>query len=117
MRNILVFLMFFSAVIYTTNCFAGVRFITDSPHHTRPDKLSSGTGSGGSSSGQVSCENAGYKKTSCSNGMVLTNRCPYDNKYYKDCCAKEFNRTKEYCYARDMVPSKKSCGDLHYCEY
>ena len=93
--------------------FAGVTFLPGSSYGS--------AGSSGSSSrpsqqdSATKCKNAGYYYTACEQGEILTERCPYDNAYYRDCCEAEYKYTRQECLNAGLSYSRKSCGGLYKC--
>lgn len=80
---------------------------------------SSSVGSTGHSSAQSSdqkCISAGYSRTSCAKGQILSEQCPYNSSYYKRCCPEDYRYTKEECTRAGLRPSARKCGGLYSCQ-
>ena len=61
------------------------------------------------------CKSAGYSRTSCGNGQILADQCPYNRSYYKSCCPEDYRFTKEECTRAGLRYSSNSCGGLYRC--
>ena len=59
------------------------------------------------------CRNIGYTKSSCSSGNP-TNFCPYDNRYFKECCDSAYKYSKTECFY-PLTISSTSCGGKFKC--
>ena len=113
MRRFWTFLLATAFIFAAFSAQAGVRFITDVPQNTVQGKLPSAYAK---SKGKRDCQSAGYNKTSCSEDEYLVKRCPYDGRYYKACCDKEYSHSKSFCLSRGKKPSRRSCEGLYACE-
>lgn len=75
---------------------------------------SSNKGNASQSSDQK-CISEGYSRTSCGNGQILADQCPYNRSYYKSCCPEDYRFTKEECTRAGLRYSSNSCGGLYRC--
>lgn len=113
MRGFWTFLLVAIFVSGAFSAHAGVRFITDVPQNSVQGKVPS---TYAKSQGKRDCQSAGYNETSCDEDEFLVKRCPYDGRYYKACCNKEYSHSKSYCTSRGKRPSRRSCEGLYACE-
>ena len=107
MKKILCFALFVSFFSFAVN--AKVTFLPGSAGSVGPAKKSTSITTG------EKCQNAGYRKTSCSKGQYGVDVCPYNNKYYKTCCPNEYMFTKHECVKQGLSFSQKTCGGKHMC--
>lgn len=115
MRVILAAITFLALTICYADSQAGVRMITESRQNTVASK-NKPSSFDNSYSTQTECYKAGFKKSSCSGNLKPAARCPYDSKYFRDCCPEDYKFKKSYCTSRGMVPSSNSCAGLYACE-
>ena len=94
-----------------TQSFAGVTFLPGSTYG------SAGSAKNASSptDSATRCKQAGYRYSSCSAGMILADKCPYNSSYYKNCCSAEYRYTKDECTKAGLNYSRNSCGGLYKC--
>ena len=106
MRYLLPLLILFCA---TTQTNAGVRSITDSAPSNRAS-----SGIQFMSSAQH-CFTSGYEAR-CPAGYIGIDRCPYDSRYYRDCCQEPYTHLASECLAQGLTPSEATCLGYHACE-
>ena len=88
---------------------AGVRSITD----TTPKSIAS-SGISFASPAQH-CFSTGYEAR-CPAGYIGIDQCPYDSRYYRDCCQEPYTHLASECLAQGLTPSEATCLGYHACE-
>ncbi len=101
--------------VSSTLSFAGVTFLPGSSYGSAGSANSGNTTQPSQQDSETRCKNAGYYYTSCGENEVLTERCPYDSSYYRDCCETDYKYTRQECLNAGLSYSRKSCGGLYKC--
>ena len=60
------------------------------------------------------CQKRGYNLTACDGGYWQYDFCPYNNEYFKQCCADKYKYTSDSCsYPNEL--SSDGCGGKYRC--
>lgn len=108
-----IYITFYTSIIcfYTNQALADIRFIMDtpaSPQYNSQDKNYD-------LDKQSLCIENGYNKTSCSEGFILAEVCPYLSTYFANCCPEEYRYTKEECQSQNKTAGPYNCGGYYKC--
>ena len=104
-------IVFFSLMFLTQAALAGVRFIVDSPSHTKRDRLNSSY----ISASVKKCQASGYSKTYCPRGEQGVDFCPQNSRYFRYCCPNEYAYTKKECAEQGMRAYGSGCHGYYEC--
>lgn len=118
-------LVFFLCLFITSTTEAGVRSLGNSGSSS--SVFSNGTSQSGNISSApvvnlnntnttIICNNSGFTLQKCPSGYVPVFPCPENNKYFRDCCPKEYRFKAQTCLDRGLEPSVETCLGFHACK-
>lgn len=107
------FIIFYTSIIsfYSNHANADIRFIMDTPASPQYNSQEKNY----NLDKQALCTQGGYTKTTCSEGFILADVCPYLSNYFASCCPEEYHYTKEQCQSQNKNTGPYTCGGYYKC--
>lgn len=107
------YIIFYTLIlcVYSSHANADIRFIMDTPASSQYDSEEKNY----NLDKQTLCTQNGYTKTSCSEGFILADVCPYLSNYFATCCPEEYRYTQEQCQAQNKNIGPYTCGGYYKC--